>query len=205
MNYKQKKKARLKRFETLKRKWDNCTKCKLHKNRKNVVYYRGNPCAKIMIIGEAPGANEDEKGIPFVGEAGEVLDDIISMTDFNSKKDFIIVNTVGCRPPRNKDPSPKDVLICRPRLEKIFDIVKPKVVILMGLTAAKNLAGIMSLKNWKNRIKKININDQEYKVISTYHPAYYFYGGRRKEIKLEIKKAFDVAWRIVNVKKEKKE
>lgn len=147
-----------------------CTACNLCKTRSSVVLYRGNPQAKLMIIGEGPGQNEDEQGIPFVGRAGKLLDKILESAEIDKEKDVYICNIVKCRPPGNRVPNPQEVAQCKGFLEAQIQFVAPKLILLAGSTAMQNV-----LQN-KNPISKVRGKWCEYKngarVMCIFHPSY---------------------------------
>lgn len=116
-----------------------CTNCILHKERNNSVFCDGNPNAKIMLIGEAPGANEDARGIPFVGRAGQLLDEFLEEAGISRKKDMYICNTVKCRPPENRVPTPEEKKACRVYLDAQISLIRPKVILLCGMTAVQSM------------------------------------------------------------------
>ncbi|GBD90641.1 uracil DNA glycosylase superfamily protein [bacterium BMS3Abin04] len=145
----------------------NCQNCLLGKTRNKFVFGVGNPEADIMLIGEAPGAEEDKQGIPFVGRAGKLLTDILKAIDFE-REDVYIANIVKCRPPQNRNPLPAEVDACIPYLYKQIELIKPKVILCLGLVAAS------SLFNKKYTLTKMrgNVYDvQGIKTMVTYHPA----------------------------------
>jgi len=115
----------------------NCQRCPLSKSRHNIVVDRGNPFAKIMIISERPGENEDKTGQAFVGRAGELLDKIFASIGIDSNKDLLIVNVVKCLPPTERAPLASEVEACRPYLEKQVALVQPKIILLLGAVAFK--------------------------------------------------------------------
>lgn len=115
-----------------------CQSCPLGKTRTTIVFSDGNPDAKIMLIGEAPGAEEDASGVPFVGKAGRLLNEILQECGISRKDDMYICNTVKCRPPDNRVPTDEEKQICSQYLSAQISIVKPKVIILCGATAAKS-------------------------------------------------------------------
>ena len=127
--------------------WANCEKCGLCKGRTNVVFGEGNPQASLMIVGEAPGENEDHEGVPFVGASGQVFDKLLR--SFNSNRDEVfITNVVACRPTengKNRPPAKAEIEACKERLHKIIEIVDPTVLLLLGSTAAKALTSIRSI------------------------------------------------------------
>src|SRR5580658_2882600 len=117
----------------------DCTRCPLHKQgRKQIVFGVGNPNADLMFIGEAPGADEDIQGIPFVGRAGQLLTKIIEAIGL-TRDDVYIANVIKCRPPQNRNPEPDEVETCEPFLFRQIDIIKPKVIVALGTFAARTL------------------------------------------------------------------
>lgn len=145
----------------------DCQKCILGKTRTKFVFGVGNPNADVMVIGEAPGAEEDKQGIPFVGRAGKLLTDILKAINFD-REDVYIANILKCRPPDNRNPLPSEMEECTPYLYKQIDIIKPKVILCVGLVAAT------SLLNQKQSLTKLrgNVYDiQGVKAMVTYHPA----------------------------------
>lgn len=121
-----------------------CTRCILHTGRTHSVFSDGNPSAPLMLIGEGPGQNEDETGIPFVGRAGQLLTQILASVDIERKTDIYICNTVKCRPPQNRAPQPDEMAACFPYLQAQIDIIRPKLILLAGATALKGVLGIQT-------------------------------------------------------------
>jgi len=148
---------------------EDCSRCKLHTlGRRQVVFGVGNPAADLMFVGEAPGADEDIKGEPFVGKAGQLLTKIIEAIGLK-REDVYIANVIKCRPPGNRNPEPDEVAQCQPFLFRQIDIVKPKVIVALGKFAAQCL-----LKT-DAPITRIRGRESSYRdavLIPTYHPAY---------------------------------
>lgn len=145
-----------------------CQKCDLAKTRKNVVIYKGSVKAPLMIIGEGPGAKEDETGIPFVGQAGRLLD--LLLTAFSISKEYYhICNIVKCRPPGNRVPTPEESAACKTLLATQFKFVKPKVILLLGATAFKNFTGS---DEGITKVRGKWIEKNGYFIMPTVHPAY---------------------------------
>ena len=120
----------------------DCNRCKLHENRKTIVFGSGNPNADIVFVGEGPGADEDEQGLPFVGRAGKKLTEIIEKgMKLNRERDTYICNIVKCRPPKNRDPDTEEIAACKPFLIKQLLVIRPKVIIALGKPAASTLLG----------------------------------------------------------------
>lgn len=145
----------------------NCTKCNLHKNRTNFVFGAGNPNAKVMVIGEGPGAEEDKQGLPFVGKSGQLLTDILKAIKF-SREEVFIGNIVKCRPPDNRAPLPDEMETCIPYLKKQIDLIKPKMILCLGLTAAK---GLLKKKDSLTSMRGHVYDYEGIKVMVTFHPA----------------------------------
>jgi uracil-DNA glycosylase family 4 len=120
---------------------ENCHRCGLGKTRTHAVVGRGNPQAKIMIIGEAPGQHEDESGLPFVGKSGQLLDKILASVNLTTEQDVYICNIVKCRPPENRVPTSEESDACRPYLLEQIRLVDPKIILLTGATAVKGVTG----------------------------------------------------------------
>ncbi|GAB4137974.1 MAG: hypothetical protein Fur0015_09540 [Ignavibacteriales bacterium] len=147
---------------------NSCMKCELGKTRNKFVFGVGNPNADLMLIGEAPGAEEDAQGIPFVGRAGKLLTDILRAINF-SRDDVYIANILKCRPPNNRDPLPTERSTCFPYLDKQIELIKPKVILCLGRIAGNTLLNKsepMSLLRGGNIFQYQNIP-----VMVTYHPA----------------------------------
>lgn len=146
-----------------------CTKCPLYEGRTHTVFGAGNPCAELVFVGEAPGAEEDRQGLPFVGRAGQLLTDIIVKGMKMRREDVYICNVLKCRPPGNRDPNPMEVFHCEPYLIKQLQIIKPKVVCALGRIAAQTLLKTDASLNTL-RGKWHNYHGIPLRV--TYHPAY---------------------------------
>lgn len=144
-----------------------CTKCALGRTRTKFVFGVGNPKATLMLIGEAPGADEDAQGEPFVGRAGQLLNKILEAINFK-RSDVYICNILKCRPPNNRKPAPEESDLCKPYLKKQIDLIKPKVILCLGLTAAENLLGTTeSMGKLRGRVMQY----EGVPVMVTYHPA----------------------------------
>jgi uracil-DNA glycosylase len=148
---------------------NHCQRCELGKNRHKAVIGRGNLQASIMIIGEAPGQNEDETGLPFVGRSGQLLDKILESVGFNTENDVFICNINKCRPPENRTPTPKERDACKPYLLEQIRLVNPQIILLTGATALKGLTGE------KQAISKIRgqwIEWENRQCMAIFHPSY---------------------------------
>ncbi len=151
---------------------------------RQAVFARGNPDAKLMVIGEAPGREEDIQGKPFVGPTGQLLDRMLGAIGLG-EEDYYVTNVINWRMPQNRNPKPDDIELCRPFIEKHIALVQPKILLLVGgisMTALTDLTGIM--KN-HGQWQDVKITDQSYRALPLYHPAFLL---RRPELKKE-------AWR----------
>ncbi len=145
-----------------------CTRCRLHVGRTNIVFGVGNPAADLMFVGEGPGRDEDEQGEPFVGRAGRKLNEMIRAIGLE-RADVYIANIVKCRPPENRDPKPDEIETCSPFLFEQIESIRPKVIVTLGSPATKTLLGI------KTGITKVRGTWQSCRgipVMPTYHPAF---------------------------------
>ena len=160
------------KLEKLKKSISNIKNCKLKKSATNIVFSDGNPKAKIMLIGEGPGANEDQEGLPFVGRAGALLDKMLASIDLN-RKNVYITNVVNYRPPENRRPTDEEITKYLPYLKKHIEIINPKILVLLGSTALNALIGneIVISKARGQWIEK-QFGECKTSVIVTFHPAF---------------------------------
>lgn len=145
----------------------NCTKCDLHKGRNKFVFGVGNPKADVVLIGEGPGAEEDKQGEPFVGRAGQLLNDILKAINFK-RQEVYIANIVKCRPPGNRTPLPEEMDSCLPYLLKQIELIKPKLILCLGLVAA---SALLKKKDSLGKLRGKIFEFNKIKVMVTYHPA----------------------------------
>jgi uracil-DNA glycosylase len=145
-----------------------CNNCPLAKTRHNVVFGGGSINAKVFIIGEGPGADEDLSGIPFVGKSGQLLDKILEACAFTRKEHVYIGNIVKCRPPGNRNPNPDEISACLPYLHKQIEMINPKIIILLGRVALQTMIA-PNAKITQFRGKWIEWNGRF--VMPTYHPS----------------------------------
>lgn len=151
---------------------ENCKLCPLSENRTNVVFGDGPNSAKVMFIGEAPGQDEDIQGLPFVGRAGKLLDQILQEINWD-RKNIYITNIVKCRPPENRSPLPHEISRCNKYLKFQIEYIKPCIIVLLGAVSVQTILGL-HIPNIKS-IKEIRGNIYEFngiKYLPTYHPAY---------------------------------
>jgi len=144
-----------------------CMKCPLGATRTKFVFGVGNPNAEVMVIGEAPGADEDAQGEPFVGRAGQLLNKILEAIHFK-REDVYIANILKCRPPNNRRPSPEEVEQCEPYLWKQIDLIQPKFILCLGLTAAQTL---LRTTESMGQLRQSTHLYRNIPVVVTYHPA----------------------------------
>ena len=130
------------RLDLLRQQCDSCRACPLGEQRQQVVIGRGNPRAPLLLIGEAPGADEDASGLPFVGRSGQLLDQLLQQAGLVLEHDLYICNAIKCRPPGNRRPTPAELAACRPWLAEQLALVQPQLVVLVGATALEAVLGI---------------------------------------------------------------
>jgi len=181
------KKAALK---ALKKELGDCKRCSLSEGRKNIVFGEGNPDARLMFIGEAPGREEDLQARPFVGDAGMLLTRLIEKMGFN-REDVYIANILKCRPPMNRDPEKDEIELCKGFVERQIEIINPEVIISLGRISAQTFIGNAALK-----MKEIRGNFFDYKgvpLMPTFHPAYLLRNPKDKWLTWsDAKKVLDI-------------
>ncbi len=149
----------------------DCVRCPLHKTRTTVVFGSGNADADLMFIGEAPGANEDRMGLPFVGQAGKLLDKLLEEIGLQ-RKDVFIANTVKCRPPNNRDPHPNEIEACESYLRRQVELIEPSVICTLGNFATKLLrADTTGISRLHGRDEVRVIGSRAVRLYPLYHPA----------------------------------
>ena len=157
----------------------DCTRCPLSGGRTNVVFGTGDPGADLMFVGEGPGAEEDQQGLPFVGRSGQLLDKLLAQEIGLERSQVYITNVVKCRPPANRDPEPEEIAACRPYLQRQVELVAPRVLVTLGNFATRVLLdtreGITRLRGrryaWGDGVV----------LVPTYHPAALLRGGGERE------------------------
>ncbi len=166
-------------LEKIKLECQGCERCPLGKTRTNVVFSAGVPNSNIVLIGEAPGYNEDMTGEPFVGRAGQLLDKILASVGFDRHKNIYICNTIKCRPPENRDPLPEEKIACRNYLDRQLACLKPKIILLCGKVA------LTSFMETKDGITKLRGRwfDGPFgsKMMPIFHPSYLLRNPSHKE------------------------
>ncbi|WP_434053240.1 MAG: uracil-DNA glycosylase family protein [Roseibium sp.] len=146
--------------------------CNLKPTAKTLVFGDGNPGARLMFVGEAPGREEDLQGKPFVGRSGQLLDRMLSAIGLD-RKDAYIANVVPWRPPGNRTPTPQETEICKPFIKRQIELVNPDVLVFLGAASAKNLLGVQDgIRKMRGRWMSYALQDREIAAIATYHPAY---------------------------------
>ena len=155
----------------------DCTRCALHKGRNKLVFADGDPNARLMFVGEGPGADEDAQGLPFVGRAGQLLNNMIAAMGLKREQVYI-ANVVKCRPPGNRTPEPDEANTCTPFLFRQIDVVRPQVLVALGATAATYLLGHRQpLAGLRGRVHAF----RGMQLIVTYHPAFLLRDPRQKK------------------------
>ena len=153
-----------------------CTRCKLHPHRKNIVFGTGNPEAKLVFVGEGPGGEEDLQGKPFVGRAGQLLTKIINSINLN-REEVYIANIIKCRPPQNRNPEPDEIKACEPFLIKQLDVIQPRIICALGTFAAQTL---LETDERISRLRGKFIPYRNSRLIATFHPAFLLRNPQRK-------------------------
>jgi DNA polymerase len=151
-----------------------CTQCALSGGRTNVVFNSGNPNANLMLIGEGPGQQEDQQGVPFIGRAGQLLTKILESVDIH-RDDIYIANTVKCRPPNNRTPHPKEMDACQNYLIGQIQLVQPKIICLLGAAALKAILGpTESISKIRGQwvTTQVNYMDDDLYIMPMFHPSY---------------------------------
>ncbi len=162
---------------TLSKFLEGCPRCKLSKTRTNIVFGQGNPKAELMFVGEAPGRDEDEQGLAFVGKAGQLLTRIIEAMG-KKREDVWIGNVLKCRPPNNRNPEPDEVATCRPFLFEQIRLIGPKVIVTLGTFAAQ---AVLETDEPIGRLRGRWRTAQGVKVMPTFHPAFLLRSPERKK------------------------
>lgn len=159
-------------LDKLKAQVHQCTQCSLHRGKTHYVFGEGSPKAELMFIGEGPGQDEDLSGRPFVGRAGQLLTKIIAAMKLD-RQDVYIANVVKCRPPNNRAPTPEEAHACMPYLQQQIQLIHPKIIVLLGATAASHLLGHkVPISKARGQWTEVRLNTGDaFKTMPTYHPA----------------------------------
>jgi uracil-DNA glycosylase family 4 len=172
-----------KTLDELRLQMQNFTGCSLKDTALNLVFSDGNPKADLLLIGEAPGVDEDQQGIPFVGQSGQLLTKMIEAINLDRKKDCYIINVVPWRPPGNRPPSLDEIEQCLPFLQDHIKIIDPKLLVLLGGVATKTILntkeGILKLRG---KISFYEVNNKKIPAIPTFHPSYLLRSPRQKSL-----------------------
>ncbi len=163
-------------LEIVRQKCENCNGCALANSRSNIVFGDGDAStARIVLIGEAPGEMEDETGRPFVGKAGQLLNDFLAEAGISRDKDLYVINTVKCRPPENRVPTDEEKAACRKFLDAQIDIIKPDAIVLCGATALKSFVNLdkkQTISKVRGKWMTVTVDGVDYKAITIFHPSY---------------------------------
>ena len=176
-------------LERLSAEWGSCTRCPLSEGRTQVVVGSGDPDADLMFVGEAPGFHEDKQGVPFVGQAGKLLETLLGEIGL-SRQAVYIANVIKCRPPGNRNPEPDEVAQCEPFLFQQVDTIKPKVIVALGKFAAQCL---LRTTDPITRIRGKEFTYRDAILIPTYHPAYLLRNpSAKKDVWEDMKRVRDL-------------
>jgi len=168
--------APLQDLESVRAEIGDCQRCKLAPKRTNIVFGSGNPSAELVFVGEAPGYDEDQQGLPFVGRAGQLLTKIIESINLK-REDVYICNVLKCRPPENRNPEPDEVAACNPFLKKQLAAIRPKIVCCLGTFAAQT---VIQTAAPISRLRGKFFDLDGIRVIATFHPAYLLRSPEKK-------------------------
>ncbi len=170
------KKMKKELLEIVEKKCQACKSCALGATRTNVVFSDGNPeTAKIVFIGEAPGETEDLEGRPFVGRAGQLMNEFLAEAGISREEDLYIINTVKCRPPENRVPTDMEKACCSKFLKAQIDIIKPQAIVLCGATALKSFVELdkkTTISKVRGQWMTISVDGVDYQAITIFHPSY---------------------------------
>lgn len=180
--------ARVEQLEALRLKTSTCTLCQLAGGRQHVVFGEGNPNADLLFVGEAPGAQEDAQGRPFVGRAGQLLDKMMTEVGLE-RADVFIANVIKCRPPNNRDPEQQEMDTCEPYLRAQIDLIQPKVIVALGRFAAHRLTGETTPIG---RMRGHFYSYHDVKLMPTMHPAAVLRNpNRREDVVADLRRAVE--------------
>lgn len=183
-------------LEDLKLEFERCRKCSELASRTQIVFGSGNLSAKVLFIGEAPGASEDKQGVPFCGMAGKILNQLLEEVGL-VREDVFITNTLLCRPPNNRNPSKDEMDNCSNRLDKLIELLDPKVIVTLGNFSTKRILGKSGITSLRGKVFDWNGR----KVVPVVHPAAYLYSGRSSEVFGKMVADLNVVVKEINSKK----
>ncbi|WP_415830391.1 uracil-DNA glycosylase family protein [Bordetella flabilis] len=150
-----------------------CTACALCRNRRQAVFGMGAQTARWLVVGEAPGEQEDRQGLPFVGRSGQLLDAMLAAVGMSRERDVFIANVIKCRPPGNRNPKPEEIAACGPYLMRQIELLNPERILVLGRFAAQTLLGTDApIGSLRGRVHMFKARDREIPVVVSYHPAY---------------------------------
>lgn len=192
------------KLDRVQRLWSGCKKCELHKTRKQVVFWRGHPQARLAIIGEAPGEMEDRRGKPFLGQAGQLFDEICQEAVVGDSPpepwSVFVCNTLGCRPPGNRKPTVNEFVKCEARLYSMIAAVDPQVLLLLGSTALMMLTGETSIMKHAGQVMEVEFEwkrrPRTYKAIPTLHPGFLLRNRNNREVRNAVVSHIRTAWEM---------
>lgn len=191
-------------FTNLQQEYKSCRRCPtLCQSRTQVVFGSGNPHAKVLLIGEAPGANEDRNGVPFVGMAGKVLNELLASAGI-MREDVFITNTILCRPENNRPPEKEEVENCRERLDTLIQIMQPKVIVTIGNFATERVLGKKGITSLRGKVHQRDIARQDVTIVPVVHPASYLYSGRNPEMLEQMKQDFKLISSVIGENRKQK-
>ncbi|MBO9356540.1 uracil-DNA glycosylase [Bordetella petrii] len=161
-------------FDALREQVIQCTACGLCNGRRHAVFGMGGRPARWMVVGEAPGEQEDRQGLPFVGRSGQLLDAMLAAVGLSREKDVFIANVIKCRPPGNRNPKPEEIAACSPYLMRQIELLKPERILVLGRFAAQTLLGTdATIGSLRGRLHTLNADDgRQIPMVVSYHPAY---------------------------------
>ncbi len=185
-------------LQKLEKEYKSCQLCpELCENRIQVVFGGGKPDSSVLLLGEAPGLNESQQGIPFCGASGKILAKLLGHIGL-TRDDVFITNTVICRPPNNRNPKAAEIKNCRSRLEETIKIMKPKVIVTIGNFATKAIIGQAGITQIRGKLFDIDLGGMMVKVVPVVHPANLLYNGHSPVILAQMQKDFETIGSVID-------
>ncbi len=192
------------KLQQIQEEYSACKQCEdLCNSRSQVVFGSGDPKAKILFLGEAPGATEDKEGIPFCGASGKVLQELLMSIGYNRDQVFI-TNTIICRPEKNRNPKPQEIKNCNNRLNKTIKAIDPKVIVTVGNFATKTILGQAGITKIRGQLFEQDLSGKIYCVVPVVHPANLLYNGRNPKILEQMKLDFQTILKATKIQEKKK-